>query len=332
MNSLFLYAVVVLVWGSTWLAIAFQVESVDPSVAVFHRYAGAAVLAAAWCRLRGWPLGFGWRAHWRFVALGTCLFSVNFVLMYAAERNIGSALAAVVFATLLWMNMALSRIVLGTRIGWRAIAGSAIGMSGLLLIFLPQLGDFSFGDDVAVGALLALGGTLVASIGNIVSQSAQADRLPLFPSMTWGMFYGAIICFALALAEGAPLGVAFDPAYLLSLGYLVVFGSLVGFGAYLTLVGRIGAHRAGYAAVLFPVMALVLSIVFEGFEPTVSDLAGIVLVAVGNLLALGGGAAGIRESVATLIRILAGSRQSPSAPPWRARNRQPSAVRTRTSV
>ncbi len=120
----------------------------------------------------------------------------------------------------------------------------------------------------------------------MVSQSAQKDDLPIIQSNAWGMLYGAILTGAIAFGQGKEFSFDGSTAYVTSLLYLIVFGSIVAFGAYLTLLGRIGAHRAGYAMVMFPVVALVLSFFFEGLQITGNIVVGVAFVLLGNLFVL----------------------------------------------
>ncbi|MDX1481397.1 MAG: EamA family transporter [Woeseiaceae bacterium] len=287
MANLLLYGTTVLIWGSTWLAISYQIGIVDPALSVFYRYAAAALLLFAWCRLRGRPLHYALGDHGIFALLGLTLFSLNFVLVYQSQAYVSSAVAAIVFASLLWMNILNSRLFFGTPIEPRGVAGSLLGVAGLALILAPQLGDLSWNDATFFGGLLCVAGTLVASLGNMLSQRAQRRALPVLQTNAWGMFYGALLTLTYALVSGVELAFDASPRYLLSLGFLVIFGSIVGFGAYLTLLGRIGAHRAGYVTILFPVVAVLLSVAFEDLVLDQQSFAGIALVLGGNLLALG---------------------------------------------
>jgi drug/metabolite transporter (DMT)-like permease len=286
MSNVALYLITVAVWGSTWIAIEYQLGIVAPEVSVFYRYVLASTLLFGWCLLRGLRLAFDFRAHRRFMLLGLLLFCLNYVMTYYAQQYITSALSAIAFSTMLWMNILNARLFFGTRAGVRVFAGSALGIVGIAVLFLPQIGELSFSDTTLLGTMICVGGAYVASLGNMVSQRAQKEGLPIIQSNAWGMFYGAALTGAIALVEG--LEFKFDPSlsYIVSLGYLSVFGSIVAFGAYLTLLGRIGAHRAGYAMVMFPVVALVISFFFEGLQPRPSIFAGIALVIAGNLLIL----------------------------------------------
>lgn len=286
MSNTILYLITVLVWGSTWLGIEFQLGVVAPEVSVFYRYGLASLLLFSWCVTRGLELRFGLRAHSRFLLLGLLLFCLNYILTYHAQQHITSALCAIAFSTMLWMNITNARIFFGVRSGPRVMIGSALGVAGIVTLFLPQVGSITLSDATFYGATLAVLGAFVASLGNMVSQEAQKGGLPVLQANAWGMFYGTLLTGAIALGQGHAFNFDFSAGYVISLGYLAVFGSIVAFGAYLTLLGRIGAHKAGYAVVMFPVIALILSVLFEGLQVTPNIVLGAVLVTAGNVIIL----------------------------------------------
>ena len=286
MSNAVLYGLTVLIWGSTWLAIEYQLGVVPPEVSIVYRYLLAAAILFLYCKIRGLSLIFNVKQHVWFLFLGLLLFCLNYILAYRAQIYLTSALAAIAFSTMLWMNIILSRLLFGTRAGARVIFGAFLGISGLLVIFAPQIGDVSFNDEVFYGSALALLGALIASIGNMVSQAAQKEALPVVQANAWGMLYGAILTGLIALLQGHEYRFDATFTYIASLVYLALFGSVVAFGAYLTLLGRIGAHRAGYATVMFPVVALILSILFEGLSLSMNIVFGTSLVLTGNLLVL----------------------------------------------
>lgn len=286
MNNAILYGLTVLIWGSTWFAIEFQLGTVAPEVSLVYRYAGASLLLFAWCRFRGLNLRFALRDHARFILLGLLLFGINYIFAYRAQIYITSALTAIAFSTMLWMNIINSRLFFGVRAGRRVLFGALLGVAGIFTLFAPQIGDLSFNDSVFFGSFLAVLSTLIASFGNMVSQSAQKAKLPVIQSNAWGMFYGALFTAGIALNNGHDFIFEWSAGYITSLAYLTVFGSIVAFGAYLTLLGRIGAHKAGYAMVMFPVVALALSAFFEGLEVDATIVLGTLLVLAGNLFVL----------------------------------------------
>ena len=291
MSNTLLYIITVLIWGSTWFAIEFQLGTVEPEISIVYRYAGASLLLFGWAALRGLTLRFDRRAHAWFLLLGLFLFFFNYILAYRAQIYITSAMCAIAFSTIVWMNILLSRVFFGVRSGPRVLIGAGFGIVGIVVLFAPRIAAVSLSDSVLYGSLLASLGALAASFGNMASQKAQSLKLPIIQSNAWGMFYGALITAAVSLAQGQAFEFEVTPQYIVSLAYLTVFGSVVAFGAYLTLLGRIGAHRAGYALVMFPVIALILSMSFEGLELDIYIVIGTILVLTGNVFVLEGRAA-----------------------------------------
>ena len=291
MSNTLLYIITVLIWGSTWFAIEFQLGTVEPEISIVYRYAGASLLLFGWAALRGLTLRFDRRAHAWFLLLGLFLFCLNYILAYRAQIYITSAMCAIAFSTIVWMNILLSRVFFGVRSGPRVLIGAGFGIVGIVVLFAPRIAAVSLSDSVLYGSLLASLGALAASFGNMASQKAQSLKLPIIQSNAWGMFYGALITAAVSLAQGQAFEFEVTPQYIVSLAYLTVFGSVVAFGAYLTLLGRIGAHRAGYALVMFPVIALILSMSFEGLELDIYIVIGTILVLTGNVFVLEGRAA-----------------------------------------
>jgi drug/metabolite transporter (DMT)-like permease len=294
MNNLILYSLTVLIWGSTWFAIEFQLGIVAPEVSLVYRYGLAAMLLFAWCRFRGLPLQFELRDHAWFVLLGLLLFGINYVFAYHAQIYITSALTAIAFSSIVWMNIINARLFFGARVSPRVLIGAMLGVGGILVLFEPRLGDTTFDGGVIFGLFLAVLAALVASFGNIASQAAQKTGLPVLQSNAWGMCYGAVLTAGYAGLQGHAFVFESSPEYVLSLAYLTVFGSIVAFGAYLTLLGRIGADRAGYAMVMFPVVALVLSMLFEDLTLDRTIIAGTALVITGNACILRGGPSSTR--------------------------------------
>jgi drug/metabolite transporter (DMT)-like permease len=287
MLNLVLFIATVIIWGSTWYAIVFQIGVVDPGVSLSYRYAIAALLAFAWCIARGKNLRFGWSEHRYFILLGLLLFGFNYLSAYHAQIYISSALNAIGFSAMIWMNIINARLVFGTRVASATYFGGGLGMAGIVIIFWPAVGSLSLSDTVLIGAFFSLLGALIASFGNMVSQAAQRRLIPVMQANAWGMLYGAILNGGLALMQGKVFNFDPRPGYVASLLFLAVFGSVVAFGCYLTLLGRVGLEKAGYAAVMVPVVALILSALFEGLRLEPHILVGMALALAGNFFILG---------------------------------------------
>jgi drug/metabolite transporter (DMT)-like permease len=279
-----LYALVVLIWGSTWYALKLQLGVVPIPWSIAWRFALAAAVLFAWLAARGRLRLPRREARALVAAQGLCLFCLNFICFLCASRTIASGLVAVVFSTATLWNALGARLVFGRALTPAIVGGGALGLGGLLLMFWPELARHGASADTWRGLAFALGGTLCFSCGNLLSARMQA--LGETPALTnaWGMLVGT-----LALVAGcAALGIApaFDasPGYVGAWLYLALPGSVVGFTAYLLLVGRLGPERAAYCTVLFPLVALAISSVVEDYRWTAPALAGLALVMAGNVL------------------------------------------------
>ncbi len=286
-----LYGTTVLIWGSSWLAITFQLGSVAPSWSVAWRFLLAAAILFAIRALRERRPLPGIRLQAGMALQGALLFSVNYYLFYLAIGFIPSGLTAVVFSLIQVMNTVFAALFFGYPIRARVVVGGLVGITGLSLIFLPALTDTAFDAGTVIGLLLSLAATASASLGNMAAMANQRRGLSVTESNTFGMAYGAALTTVFALAHfvilnGPAPSFDFSPAYVLSLLHLTLLASIVGFWAYLTLLNRIGPDRAAYATILFPVVALGLSTAFEGYQWTLSAATGVVLVLAGNLIVM----------------------------------------------
>jgi drug/metabolite transporter (DMT)-like permease len=286
MSVLGLYLTSVLIWGSTWLAITFQFGPVPPTVSVFYRFTLSALILFAWCLVRKLPLRFTPNDHLWMMVQGVLLFGINYVCVYLAELEVTSALVAVVFSIIVFLNIMGTRIFFGTPFKRATLFGAVLGVSGIVLVYLPEIGHPSGKGNATLGLTLALVGAFSASLGNIVASRNHRRGLPVVQMNTFGMLYGAAVVGGYALVTGQPFVFDGSARYLLSLTYLALFGSILAFGAFLTLIGRIGADRAGYVTVAIPVVALLFSALFEGLRWTPWLIAGMALCLIGNVAVL----------------------------------------------
>jgi drug/metabolite transporter (DMT)-like permease len=286
MHNSLLYLITVFIWGSTWLAIKFQLGVVAPELSIAYRFALASAMLFAFSLIRRLPLRFDLRAH-AFIALqGFLLFSLNYIMVYTAELYLTSGLVAIVFSMVIIMNVVFGAIFLHNPIRLRVVFGAVVGLIGLALVFWPELTTFDLSRERALGLVVAFIGALSASLGNVTSARNQRHGLPVVQTNAFGMAYGAAFMLALALFRGARLEFDLSFGYVTSMLYLAMFGSVIAFGSYLSLLGRIGPDRAAYVTVLFPIVALPLSTLFEGMTWDLNQLAGVSLVILGNAIVL----------------------------------------------
>lgn len=288
MPTSLIYAIVVLIWGTTWFVIKFQLGVVAPEISLVYRFGLAALCVFAYARMTGSRLTLSWREH-RFVALqGATLFCLNYWMTYLSTQYLTSGLVAVIFTSIIFFNIVNGRVILRTPVERRVLVAAGAGVLGVALLFLPELQAALHEPRIAHGACLALAATYVASLGNMAASRNTQAGLPVVTVNAYGMAYGAIGLAVIAALRGTP--VAFDPRwpYVLSLLYLSLAGTSLAFGLYLALIKRVGASRAAYSSVLFPVVALVVSTLFENYRWTLPAVIGLAVLVAGNALALGG--------------------------------------------
>ncbi|MFQ5484116.1 MAG: DMT family transporter [Desulfobacterales bacterium] len=286
MKNFFYYGITVIIWGTTWLGIKFQLGIVDPMVSVCYRFLLAALILNVYCLLARLNMSFTLKEHVLMGLQGFFLFAINYWLFYVAEVYIVSGLAAVIFSTIVFMNIINGAVFLKSPIELRMIIGALLGLVGIGLVFWPEISNFQLTKTSVLGLSLGMAATFFASLGNIISAYNQKRSLPVIQTNAYGMAYGSLIMLVTALVTKREFGFYVSPAYIGSLIYLAVFGSIIAFGCYLTLVGRIGAGRAAYASLLFPLVALGISTFFEGYQWTAFAITGITSIMAGNLLIL----------------------------------------------
>ncbi len=282
--NLSLYLLTVLIWGTTWIAIKLQMGPVAITLSIAYRFALAALVLFAVLLLGRRLQRLDARGQRLCMAQGVCLFCLNFICFYTASQWIPSGLVAVVFSTATLWNALNARLWFGQRIASNVMAGGGLGLLGLGLLFWPELVGHQATPETFYGLGLALLGTLCFSTGNMLSSLQQKAGIRPLTGNAWSMLYGHPDPPGAVPVPGRAAEFRLERAYVGSLLYLAIPGSVIGFTAYLTLVGRMGPDRAAYCTVLFPVVALNISAFAEGYRWTAPALAGLVLVMLGNVL------------------------------------------------
>jgi drug/metabolite transporter (DMT)-like permease len=264
------------------LGIKLQLGQVDPMVSVLYRFIAAALILMAYCWLADLRMRFHFKDHIFMALQGLMLFSVNYWIIYLASVHLTSGLVAVIFSSIVFMNMLNGALLMGSPIRLSVVLGGVIGLVGIAIVFWPEISTFSLSDKTALGVLLAAFSTFMASLGNIISARHQKYELPVIQTNAYGMAYGAVIMGIVVLVSGKPFNFETTVVYIGSLFYLAVFGTVIAFGCYLKLIGRIGADRAAYATMLFPIVALAISTFYEGYQWSAHNIIGMLLVLAGN--------------------------------------------------
>jgi drug/metabolite transporter (DMT)-like permease len=245
------------------------------------------VLIFGYCLARRMPLRYSVREHLWIALMGILMFSVSYIAVYYAEAYVVSGLVAVGYSASPLLGMLGMRLFFGTPMTRPVVAGSILGIAGIALVFWPEFAHLQGDGKTTLGAIFTVIAVVVSALGSLVAHRNQAAHLPLWQSMAWGMLYGALFSLGVTLAMGKPLELAFTPAYVLSLLYLTILGSIVAFGGYLTLLKRIGPARSGYIGVMVPIVALVVSAFsFEQFRWHLLTWIGIAVSVAGNVIIL----------------------------------------------
>lgn len=284
-NSL-LYIATVLVWGSTWLAIEYQISEVAIDVSLLYRFAIAALIMWGYCLWAKVPMRFSRHNHVYILLLALCNFSANYTLLYWSQKYLSSAMTSIGFSTMLLMNIINTRIFFGTKIQPRVYIGAGIGICGIIALFWNDLKQINASGEALFGLLLVLSGSLVASFGNMASVRNSRHGMNVFAVNAWGMLYAVLLLTIMTALSGSELTIPTKPSFVISLLYLAVFGTVIAFATYYILLRDIGPEKASYVIVLFPVVAVTLSSLFEGFIWTNNIILGFVLVLLGNAIVL----------------------------------------------
>lgn len=283
MNAL-LYCLVVVIWGTTWIAIYLQQGPVAAPVSIFWRFAVATALMMVIMLLRGKLRTLSLRDHLYCLLQGSCVFCFNFWCFYTAAAWINTGLESVIFSMAVLFNAVNSFFFFGQKPPLRFYCAAALGLTGIVTLFWHDLMSSGFSGSLLLGIGLSALGTFGFSLGNMISLRHQKKGLEVMTTNSWAMLYGTLLIATIALVRGDNFTPQWTFSYLGALLYLAVFGSVIAFGAYFTLVGRIGPSNAAYSTLLFPLVALSFSTVYEGYSWQVNAVAGLVLILVGNLV------------------------------------------------
>lgn len=281
------FMIFTLIWGSTWIVIRGQIGTVPPQWSVTYRFAIAAVAMFAVAKIRGERCAVP-RHYWRGLAvLGLTQFCINFNAVYLAERFITSGVVATMFALLLIPASLLAWVMLGQRPARRFLVGSAVAVTGIFLLFAHELGQSKAGfNAVLAGAGLTLVGMLGAAFANVYQARDHLRELPMGAMLAWSMAAGAAMDAGVAVTLAGPPKVDWSATYLAGLFYLALAASSLAFLLYYPVVRKIGPAKAAYSSMMVPIIAMALSTAFEGYDWTLTSIAGAALALGGMAIAV----------------------------------------------
>ena len=276
-----------LIWGSTWLAITFQFGEVNPILSVGLRFMLAAIILGLYCFFKKLSLRLPSHIHFKMAAAGLCLYALDYTLLYHSQQYILSAIVAVMSSCMVYINVMLRRVLLKKPIRPEVLIGATCGLVGIALIFLPEFAKIKADHLLLIGIALAFTSFFFASLGNVVSERILDHGTPVIQMNFWAMSYGVVFILAFALLQDVEWRLPTSPAYYASMLYLSLFGSVLAFGAYMKLVRQMGSDKSAYVVLVYPIVALILSTLFEGYQWHLEAIIGVCVVLVGNGIAMG---------------------------------------------
>jgi drug/metabolite transporter (DMT)-like permease len=281
------FIIVSLIWGSTWLVIRDQLSVVPASWSVTYRFAVACIGMFILALVMRLPLRLDRRGMLWTMLLGAMQFALNFNFVYQAEHHITSGLVAVIFALLIIPNALLAKWWMGREIGMPFIIGSAIASAGGALLMLQEYRAAPVGGTaVLIGTSLTLIAVMCASVSNVLQVLPHIARFPTITILAWSMLWGTIFDAAWSWINHGPPVLDMRASYLGGVLYLGIVGSVITFPLYFRLIREIGPGKAAYTGVVIPIVAMLLSSLFEGYQWTPLAIGGAVLATIGLVIAM----------------------------------------------
>jgi len=285
-NNFILFGITLFCWSPTWYVIKLQLGYVDPLISVFYRFLVASIIIFIYLIIKKKNLKFSLDHHVWFLFFGICLYSLNYIFFYLSNTYLISAFPAIVFSTVVIMNILGETFYFKKKASLKTLIGATVGMIGVIIIFNDEIFDFSLNNGTHVGLFLALFGTLCASTGNMIHQRNLNHNFPLIETIAYAMLYGSLVTLLITQIKGTELLFEYSFNYIASLAYLSIVGSIFAFIFYLRLLGKVGAGRAGYVGVVMPVLALLISTIFENLEWQIDLIIGLPILIIGAVLVI----------------------------------------------
>lgn len=282
-----LYSVLIsLIWGSTWIAIKHQ-QTVPVEQSILYRFALTFVVLWGIFLVKGHKRHpFTLKDHGFLALIGITNFSLNYVLAYTASEYLKSGVVSVIFSLIVVFNMVNAHFLLKKPTGTYLLIGGLLGITGILSIFGSEFRDLHYDLTLGIGFVTALLGAYVSSLGNIIAERNGKAGFPQQEAMVWGTFYGMLLMGIFTLVIGNPLQFDWSLNYILSMGYLVFFGTILNFYLYFSLIRMHGATETALSVLFIPVVSMTISSLFEGFNWSLWTWAGILLLLYGNYIVL----------------------------------------------
>ena len=280
------YILVVLIWGSSWIAITYQYGIVPDELSVSYRFFIASMCLFITCKVKKDSIGINLKNYPMIILMGSTMFCFNYLFTYYGMHDVVSGLAAILFSLMVVSNAFFEKLFFGKRIENRIIAAAIIGIIGLVFIFFTEINEQANNADTIYGVSWLLVAVLISSLGNMTAIVNINRGISIFKANAHAMLWGSIISFAVAIILGKPIVFDSNPSYIFSLIYLAVAASAITFVCYLILIREIGSTRTAYTSLLFPVVALFISTMAGEYSWSLYSLIGVIFILFGTWLAL----------------------------------------------
>jgi drug/metabolite transporter (DMT)-like permease len=289
-SNLLLFLGALLFWSATWSIIGLTQVNIDldPTVSVFIRFILAGLIILSYVFLTKRKLIFSLKEHLYFFILGIFLYSGNYIFFYHSNVYLPSNIPATVFCLLTIFNILGEKFIFKKTITPNTLSGALLGITGIGIIFYQDFVNFDLNSGTTLGLMFALFATLSASAGNLIAiYNKRNYNIPLLQNVAFAMIYGALVALIVSFIKGAEFYIPINNfSYLLGLAYLIIFGSIISFLCYIRFIENTSASTGGYIGVIMPILALIISMIFEDLKPDIFFLTGLPVALIGLLLIL----------------------------------------------
>lgn len=274
----FLFSLICLIWGSTWVAIKIGLVGVPPFLGAGLRFLLSALIVGAVLVARRTPIRLTRDDRTCILSLGLLVFWLDYAAVYWAETRISSGLTAILFSTMPLMTSLLSAYwTRSEALHGRKVVGILVGVVGTALLFWPAE---RIGTNAALGMLAALGASLLAAV-NLVTMKKYGRHGDTWVLNFFGMGLGAACLLVMSALGESWTDVAWSRDNVLAIVYLAVFGSVIAFWAYYILIKQMDATMVSLSTLIIPIVALALGRVFLDETVTPMAVAGIATILAG---------------------------------------------------
>lgn len=289
-SNIVLFLGALLFWSATWSIIGLTQVNIDldPTISVFIRFILAGLIILAYVILTNRKLIFSLKEHIYFFILGIFLYSGNYIFFYHSNVYLPSNIPATVFCLLTIFNILGEKFIFKKPITSMTLYGALLGITGIGIIFYQDFVNFDLNAGTTLGLMFALFATLSASAGNLIAiYNKRNYNIPLLQNVAFAMIYGALVALIVSFIKGAEFYIPINNfSYLLGLAYLIIFGSIISFLCYIRFIENTSASTGGYIGVIMPILALIISMIFEDVKPDIFFLTGLPVALIGLLLIL----------------------------------------------